>query len=195
MKIVTKRIFAICASLLLTFSCITANASDDPPKTLEEYCKTAPCRKNNSFKLRKKDGTYFEYTSELDPPVVQPEFILIFPEEELFIEATEGKDAPLDFKHVPQNSQPEKTLVFKFTQSDDEKAGPGMFLNVHNPFSKPLRYSLAMTPLGKEGLYKTSSCPVMAKGKAFEHWPYPLFQLIVSDMHFLKKGDDMSCRK
>ncbi|WP_446010814.1 hypothetical protein [Candidatus Electrothrix sp.] len=195
MKTSKKRILAICASLLITFSCITANASDDPPKTLEEYCQTAPCRKNHSFKLKLEDGTYFEHSSELDPPAVQPAFILIFPGEELFIEATEGKDAPQDFKHVPENIHPEKTLVFKFTQSDDEKAGAGMFLNVHNPFSRDLRYHLAITPLGKEGLYKTSSCPVPAQMQAFEHWPYPVFQVAVADMHFLKKGDDMSCRE
>ncbi|WP_339132681.1 MAG: hypothetical protein WGN25_10805 [Candidatus Electrothrix sp. GW3-4] len=70
-----------------------------------------------------------------------------------------------------------------------------MLLNVHNPFSRDLRYHLAITPLGKEDLYKTSSCPVPARKQAFEHWPYPLFQVAVADMHFLKQGDDMSCQE
>ena len=193
MKQSQKKIIAISASLLITFSCITANASDTPPKTLEEYCKTAPCRKNHSFKLKLEDGTFYEHTSELDPPAVQPAFILIFPGEELFIEATEGKDAPQDFKQVPKNTHPEQTLIFKFTQNDDEKAG--MLLNVHNPFSRDLRYHLAITPLGKEGLFKTSSCPVLAQKQAFEHWLHPIFQVAIADMRFLNKGDDMSCQK
>jgi hypothetical protein len=201
MKQSSKRILAISASLLFSFSTHTAFAAspdqpdNTPRKTLEEYCQTAPCRKNHSFKLKLEDGTFYEHTSELDPPVVQPAFILIFPGEELFIEATEGKEAPQDFKHVPENIHPERTLVFKFTQSDDEKAGAGMFLSVDNPFSRPLRYHLAITPLGKQGLFKTSSCPVLPQKGSFEHWPYPLFQLAVADMRFLNKGDDMSCRK
>ena len=199
-----KRNAAILTSFLLYFSSIPAHAAaaEQPNKNarkpLKEYCETAPCRKNMQFKLKKKDGTYFEYTAELTPPVVQPEFILIFPEETLFIEATEGKNAPIELKSVPENTHPERTIVFKFNQGDDAKTDTSMFLTVHNPFSRPLRYNLAMTPLEQQskGLYKTSSCPVMAEGQVFEHWPYPIFQLIVSNMHFLKKSDDiMACRE
>ncbi|WPD21478.1 MAG: hypothetical protein SD837_14870 [Candidatus Electrothrix scaldis] len=196
-----KRIIAISASLIFFFLTLPAFAvspdqpDNTPSKSLEEYCQTAPCRKNHSFKLKLEDGTFYEHTSDLDPPAVQPAFILIFPGEKLFIEATEGKDAPQDFKHVPENIHPERTLVFKFTQTEDEKLSPGMFLNVHNPFARDLRYRLAITPLGKEGLFKTSSCPVLAGKQVFEHWPYPLFQVAVADIHFLKQGDDMSCRE
>ena len=99
------------------------------------------------------------------------------------------------FRHVPENTHPERTLVFKFTQAEDEKLSPGMFLNVHNPFARDLRYHLAVMPLGEKDLFKTSSCPVLAQKQALEHWPYPLFQLIVADMQFLKQGDDRSCRE
>ncbi|WP_339132683.1 MAG: hypothetical protein WGN25_10810 [Candidatus Electrothrix sp. GW3-4] len=120
-----KRIIAISASLIFSFLTLPAFAvspdqpDNNPPKSLEEYCKTAPCRKNHSFRLKQKDGTFFNYSSELDPPVVQPAFLLIFPGEEVFIEASEGKDAPQDLRHVPQNIHPERTLVFKFSQPDD----------------------------------------------------------------------------
>ncbi|MCI5159124.1 MAG: hypothetical protein D3906_11955, partial [Candidatus Electrothrix sp. AUS1_2] len=55
----------------------------------------------NKLRLKQEDGTYFEHSSELVPPVVQPAFILIFPGEELFIEAAEGKDASQHFRHIP----------------------------------------------------------------------------------------------
>ncbi len=79
-----------------------------------EYCKTHECRKNTHFKLKKKDGSYFEYTSEIDPPVVQPKFISIYPGETLFIEADIEGDLLINLKHVKTVERPEKTMKLSF---------------------------------------------------------------------------------
>lgn len=162
--------------------------------SLVEYCKTASCRKNVRFRLKKKDGTYFEFSSKLAPPVIQPSFISIFPEETIYIEADKGKNGPINLVHVTENKNPKKTIVFNFTK--DKKLGKGysMVLKVHNPFSKPLRYNLGIMPIDSEKLFKTSSCPVIAGGFVYELWSYPIFQIVVAKLRFLNKGDDFGCK-
>ncbi len=171
------------------------NQKQSRPDSFIDYCNEAPCRRNVIIHLMQKDGTIFEYESKLDPPVIQPSFISIYAGETIFIEADEGEHSPINLIHVSENTKPEKTIVYKFEQRADMGNGYDMVLTVHNPFSKPLRYNMGIMPLESDRLYKTSSCPVMAKGDCFEHWPFPIFQIAVANMRFLEKGDDFSCRE
>jgi hypothetical protein len=77
----------------------------------------------------------------------------------------------------------------------DIASGTGIMLAVNNPFSKPIRYNLGLMFLTSGRLYKTSSCPVIAKGGSYEYWPHPIFQLVVTNMHFLTEGDEMGCKE
>ena len=52
---------------------------------------------------------------------------------------------------------------------------------------------MGMMPLDTDGLYKTSSCPVIAGGGAFEMWPYPIFQLVLGNARLLDAKAPMAC--
>ena len=162
----------------------------DADANLIEFCKEHKCRKNNSFKLIKANQSVFSYSSELDPPAIQGEYITIFPSETLFIEAEETDIKPINFTQVAKNSNPEKTMVFRFWQEQESKT-PRMMLEVTNPFSKPLRYNLSMMDTVNYNLYKTSSCPV--DGKIFEMWGDTIFQLLFENLKFLQEDEPMSC--
>lgn len=171
----------------------TENHSVDTPDEFSQFCETAPCRRGTSFKLKKEDGTYFEYTSAIAPPVIQPPYISIYPSEVIYIEADVVNGELIDFDHVNQITDEARTITFEFSQKDDIGSGTGMLLTVKNPFNKPLRYNIGMMPLSEESLFKTSSCPVLPGSSVYEHWPFPIFQLIFANLRLLEEGEDLSC--
>ena len=152
------------------------------------------CRKNLTIKLKQADGKYYERSFDLLPPAVQGSAIYIYSGETIFIEADVDGDHPVNFKQVLENKNPEDTIVFHLEQATDIDDGTGMMLTVKNPFPRPLHYKMEMMPLDKENLYKTSSCPVVAGGSVYEHWPHPIFQIVVGGLYFLKEGEELLCK-
>ncbi len=69
-----------------------------------------------------------------------------------------------------------------------------MIFRVVNPFAKFLRYRLDMMALGSDLLRYTSSCPVIPEKMAYEQWPYPIFQLIMSDLRFVEGEETKICK-
>lgn len=181
--------------LAIIFIAITATSSyAEEQMSLNEFCKSNPCRKDLTIILKQRDGTEFKNTFDLLPPVIQPSFISIYAGETIYIEALEGNEAPTDFVQVKKVMKPEKTITMKFQQQKDIGNGKSMLLTVENPFSKAIRYSMGIMPLDQERLLKTSSCPVIAKGSVFEIWPFPIFQIVVANIHFQKESDDGACK-
>ncbi len=169
-------------------------AQEAPPDEFVEYCKENSCREKTNIVLKQKDGGVYDKTFYILPAVVQPSFISIYSGETLYIEADETDEAPLNFIHVKENTKPKKTIILKFDQeSISDGSGLDMMFVAYNPFSKPLRYDMRMMPLDEEGLFETSSCPVIAEGSAYEHWPYPIFQLLISNLRFLEEGESLDC--
>jgi len=82
---------------------------------------------------------------------------------------------------------PEKTVTFEFSETEN-----GTMLSVKNPFDQPIKYHINMVDYSGN-FHKTSSCPVMAGGGAFESWPHPIPQLVVSNFRFLSDGQGFSC--
>jgi len=191
-----KKWLSLSCCLLLLSGCNTTTHKNNviaaPPAQLIKFCETAPCRKNVSFKLKTKNGSYFNYSSLLSPPVIQPAFLSIYPNEVLYIEAENINGKLTNFKHVIKNNHPDKTIIFKFSQNDPQI---GMTLSVKNPFKKVLRYHIGMMPLAKEVLLKTSSCPVFAGISSYEQWPFPIFQLVFTEIRLLSDQDSMACHE
>ena len=82
---------------------------------------------------------------------------------------------------------PEKTVTFEFSETEN-----GTMLSVKNPFDQPIKYHINMVDYSGN-FHKTSSCPVMAGGGAFESWPHPIPQLVVSNFRFLESEQGFSC--
>ncbi len=179
---------------IIFLTIITSSSYAKERMSLDEFCKSNSCRQDLTISLKQKDGTKFENTFKLLPPAVQPSFISIYAGETIYIEAVEEKEAPTGLVQVKSMKNPDKTIMFKFEQQNDISDGKSMLLTVKNPFSKPIRYNIGMMPLDQENLIKTSSCPVIAKGSVFEIWPFPIFQIVVSNIHFQKENDDGACK-
>lgn len=176
-------------------STVVEGTLENTPKELLDYCKTVECRKGTHFKLKTKDGYYYEYKGFIDPPAIQPDILTIYPGEELYIEAELDGDKLVNLKQVPKSVNPAKTISIKFWQEPSIRDGTEMMLSVTNPFKGYLRYEIGMMTLDSSNLKYTSSCPVMPGKISYEHWPFPIFQLAFANIHLIKiEGDSITCQ-
>jgi hypothetical protein len=164
-----------------------------PEMSLEEACvvRYSDCRRNQTVALRKDDGSSFQTHFDVNyPPVQNGELISIFPGETLYIEADLTDGHLVNLKAVPELKHPEQTFTFEFQQMDGK---PDMTLVARNPMKQMLKYRLGMQTLDDDRLLKSSSCPVIPGGSGYEHWPHPIFQLLITDLHLLDDGAEMVC--
>lgn len=166
----------------------TENATDGDI-TLEEYCKTAPCRINKHVKLNTPNGL-IDQVLPMYWPAAFYDRISILPGDELLIEAEvlDGNRIG-NFRLVSENKNPSKTIRIAFTQMDSNH---GMMLSVKNPFSSTIKYHLKMMDFSSQP-HQTSSCPVRARGSVYESWPHPIPELILSDMRFIDDSEEGLC--
>jgi hypothetical protein len=181
-------------SVLITLGLLvtSAHAADAAPPgeqvSLEEYCSANPCRRDVTFQLRTQRDAIKE-TVPLYWPVVQADRISILPGEKLYIEAKLDGKTLTSFEHVAAIRDPDKTLVFEFTQMDKDL---GMTLVIKNPFAKSLKVHIDMMDFSHKP-HQTSSCPAVARGSAYESWPHPIPELIISGLRLLDDKGEVSC--
>ena len=114
--------------------------------------------------------------------------ISMFPNQNVFVEATAYDNKLLSLKRVDSITNPSKTLTFTFAGMD----GKSMMLSVKNPFDSRLKYNIDMVD-SKGNLHHTSSCPAVAQGWGFELWPQPIPELRITNLRFLKPDEEIVC--
>jgi hypothetical protein len=162
------------------FSCIIAclliagcAANQETKRTLDDgICWHDMCQRNIHVVLKRQDGTVFDQTYALMPAVEQTGAFVMAGQTLLF-EADRNGDRLSNLKLVEKITHPEKTISATLEQAKDGQ----MMLTIHNPFDKYLKFKMQIMPLGRDDLYKTSSCPAVPKGGDFELWPYPILQV------------------
>ena len=156
---------------------------------LADYCKTVKCRGPVTIQLKKQDGSTWEFKLDNAQPVVQNiggETISIFPGEEIYIEYDEAAGGPMNFRNVTTITNPERTLIFSFSQEPNSGT---MILRHENKSNRNIKFTLGMMLPDSGDIYKTSSCPMMAGLVVYESWPQPIFQLIMADFRWVKETD------
>jgi hypothetical protein len=174
---------------------VTDSAVHDPDvqASLEALCSTiyADCRRNQTVRLRTDDGSVKETHFEVSyPPVQNGELVTVFPGETIAIEGDWVEGRLTNLRSVPPPGDPERTIAFKFEQMEGKV---DMMLTVSNPLETMIKYRLGLQTLDRDDVFKTSSCPVIAGGLAFELWPHPIFQLVVMDIEAIPDGGSMTC--
>ena len=184
--------------LFLFFSYATLSSATEPAAlskatpNLEEACKTVytDCRANYTVQFRLKDGSEYKQTFALTyPPVQNDTFVTIFPGESLRLEATVEGDRITKLKPATPTADPARTISLELKQMDGKA---GMMLLMTNPFPQPLKYRAGIHVPDLDGLRKTSSCSVLAGKSGFESWPYPLFEMVLTDFRLLP-DEQMVC--
>lgn len=179
---------------LILAGCATTPASkstdgwSETSGSTEEVCAIAQCAYDVHISLQQKDGKTFNKTFPA-LPVVQQGMVSIYPGTPVSFEADLDGDRLVNLRLVKEVVDPTKTLTA--TLSQGEKGA--MTLVTRNPFGKALRIRMGVMPLDSDHLLKTSSCPVNAGGASYELWPYPVFQVVLADLHLVELGDTMVC--
>jgi hypothetical protein len=144
-----------------------------------------------TVRVLKEDGSVLEVPIKVRLPYIQPNgWITIFPGEEVFIEMDLDGEQLKNPRAVRKPEKPSNTITFKFWQEPERKDS---FLLVTNPFPRLVKFNLGMMPLHTERLLKTTSCPVLPGKVLYEHWPHPIFQLVVANVRFLPEGAETRC--
>lgn len=152
--------------------------------SLTDYCLDNSCRTNHTVRLLTERGL-LEQTLEQYWPAIMGDNLSLLPGDTLYIEAVVMNGVVSGFYQVDQIQDPDSTLVFEFSQLD-------MMLTVKNPFSQMLKFNADMVDF-QGNLHPTSSCPVMAGGNAFEHWPHAIPELRLSNFRTLEATDSVNC--
>ncbi|MFZ6743954.1 hypothetical protein ACO0LC_12050 [Undibacterium sp. JH2W] len=177
-------------ALLCLQSPLSFAQSADAQMDVKELCKQIFCRTPN-FKLQLNNQDVFEADFETPLPVLaNKKLISVFPGETVFVEASIINGAISLKQAVSSNAHPERTLVFKFQQMDKQK---DMLLEVENPFPEDIKFKMGYMQTDSSKIYATSSCPVRGKLKLFEHWPYPIYQLLITQAKVLSQSDKRVC--
>ncbi len=147
-----------------------------------EVCQRLKCRQLPPFTLRASDGREYPFDHLPPTPIAWDDVITIYPGEKLLIEATIRENRLGEFRPVEEAADPARTLSLSFEQ---RPGSSNMLLRVKSPFGRPVKYRAHMMLPDSESLVPTSSCPLIARGGSFEQWPHPIFQLVLTDFHFI----------
>jgi hypothetical protein len=188
-----RRLLPVVLAAGLTFALPAWAGQDQPsvvaPEALEKECLKMACRRDVQVEIRRDDGSVFKKTFALLPPAVQPFGVSVLAGQTIHIEAEVDGNRLTQLTAVDKVTAPAKTMTASLEQVD----GKGMMLVVTNPFAKTLKFNMGMMGLGSDRLLKTSSCPIVPGGKIYEMWPYPLFQIVLSNARLLEPDANPGC--
>jgi hypothetical protein len=115
-------------------------------------------------------------------PYVADGFINVLVGEEVLVEF-EDVDGVLSKAHyVKTADKPERTISFRLEQTDE-----GTVLRVKNPFAKSITYDCLIQHYSEQRLRKTTIVPVRGGLMSFEMWPYPVAQVVLSNVRYTQK--------
>jgi hypothetical protein len=179
-------------ALTLALSGMGAALSAEPP-SLDEACKTVlkGCRRNLTVQFRQADGTEYNKTFDvLYPPVQNQTRVTVFAGETVRLTAKVVDNRIVELMPASAAAEPSRIIEFSLKQMPDK---PDMTLIIKNPFDRVLKYSAAMqVPPGNDPV-ATSVCPILAGKLGIEMWPYPVFQVFLSNFEFLPSLESAKC--
>ncbi|HEX8843163.1 MAG TPA: hypothetical protein VF791_00760 [Pyrinomonadaceae bacterium] len=166
---------------LVLSACLTASgqqAQDAAERAREEVCRRVPCRPPTTVRLKLNDKEY----TELDfpkGPYVADGFINVLAGEELYVEFDEAEGRLTNPHYVKAAGHPERTVTLRLEQIEQ-----GMLLNIKNPFARAIVYDCFIQRADEQRLRRTNVLPVGGKLENFEAWPYPVPQVVISNVRF-----------
>lgn len=167
--------------ILLASSFVALGQDQTAEQAREAVCQKVPCRAVTTVKLKLNNKEYFEMEFPKGPYVAEG-FINVLAGEEFLVEFDETDGALSNPRYVKTAAKPERTVSFRLEQTDE-----GTILTVKNPFAKSIIYDCVIQHYSEQRLRKTSIVPVQAKLVSFEMWPYPVAQVVVSNVRYAQK--------
>lgn len=177
MRLFFTLFLALCACSII----VGQKAQDDADKARNEVCQRVECRPPTTVRLRLNNKEYFEMEFPRGPYVADG-FINVLAGEEFNVEFDESEGRLANPHYVKTSTKPERTLSLKLEQTDE-----GTVLSVKNPFAREIMYDCLIQHYKEQRLRKTSVVPVGSRLVSFELWPYPVAQVVISNVHYVSQ--------
>ncbi len=152
---------------------------DEPPmspeearqlRELQEICAKVSCRPETEVTLM-VDAERFFQTTVISSPYVYDGVVQILPGEKLYFEADHQADGSLaNLRHVEQPVNLERTFEASFFQDTEGREHRGMILRIKSPMDGIVRYKAGINLAGRDGVFKTSTCPLRQGVPVMEMW-------------------------
>ncbi len=165
---------------------------EEARKSLEKYCRENLCREPKVTRIIRKDGSVFEdKKAPVALPIVLPNGVVtIMQGEEVRVAFDVDGDKLSNPRAVPLTGNASNALTFKLSQ--DEKGNT--ILRIRSDLPSMVKFQLGMMLLNSDQIRSTSSCPVAADSSSYEHWPEPIYQILVAEIRVLPKEAPMVCK-
>ena len=144
----------------------------------EAICQQVACRAAIILRLRVSDKEYAEFDFPKGPYVADG-FINLLNGEELNVEFEDQGGKLINPRYVKEVIHAERTINMKLGQLET-----GTVFTIKNPFSQPIIYDCAIQHFQHQKFTRTSVVQVPAKLVSFESWPYPITQLVISNVRY-----------
>ena len=169
--------------LILLSTCLVAigQKQQTADQAREAVCQRVPCRPVTTVRLKLNNKEYFEMEFPKGPYVADG-FINVLAGEEILVEFDDTEGKLSNPHYVKTAAKSERTISFRLEQTDE-----GTTLQVKNPFTKNIIYDCLIQHHSEQRLRKTSIIPVRAGLMSFEMWPYPVAQVVVSNVRYVQE--------
>jgi hypothetical protein len=162
-------------------------------REFRDHCKKVLCRERATARARIEDGRMIEAALPESLPFVLPDgLITIVQGETVYLELDVADGEVRGVRAVPAIANPRITAILRLWQ---EPGRADSYFSVVQPFERTLKYRLGIMVPNRRGVLATSSCPVAPGLTMIEHWPQPIFQLVMKDLRFVSKDDRLVCEK
>ena len=176
------RTIPILLLILLTTSLVTMGQQQQTAEQAREaVCQRVTCRSVTTVRLKLNNKEYFEMEFPKGPYVADG-FINVLAGEEVLVEFDESEGTLSNPHYVKTAAKPERTISFRLEQTEE-----GTMLRVKNPFTKSITYDCLIQHYSEQRLRRTSILPVQAGLASFEMWPYPVAQVVVSNVRYAQR--------
>ena len=168
--------------LILLSTCLVTMGQQAADQAREAVCQRVPCRPVTTVRLKLNKQEYSEMEFPKGPYVADG-FINVLAGEEVLVEFDEADGALSNPHYVKTVANPERTVTFRLEQPEEGAT----VLRIKNPFTKNIIYDCLTQHYSEERLRKSTIIPVRAGLSNFEFWPYPVAQVVISNVRYVQK--------
>lgn len=158
----------------------------------DAICEKVLCRAPTTVRVTLEDGRIKEVPILEPTAIVLPNsrWVTILMGEEVHIVLNLEGSKIKGWRAVEPDTVGPNMLTFKLKQVGRDGQTS---LEVQSTVAHDVKFRLTMMRPDNGDLFKTSSCPVRTYNGLYEHWPHPIFQLIIKEFRILGASEERVC--